>query len=218
MEIKKEKTMNTVRFATVGQAENEFQEAWNNPAYTQIEFVNGDLNAIFKSHYDTSDSVVFTRELLWEAEVKKAWDPKTYIPNVVKDGKSWGRMVLENGDGIFKRTYEQRQFANNQEYGTVLEEVYMNWRRKLITCLGIRELVDNEGQKLESSISQSLFHAQHSVQEEENCLMHVWRMVLLTKEIDQNFPRTSNMNSSMLPKFVEVYITNDLKKRVTYKG
>ena len=100
-------------------AEEEFEKAWKNTAYTQIQLEDVDINRVLKEHYRTSKPVNFTSTMLWDMEVKKAWDPKSYIPYVVREGKSWGKKRLENGDDMFARSSEQKQWLKQDIYEDV---------------------------------------------------------------------------------------------------
>ena len=77
--------------------EEAFEQAWNNPEYTQITLDDVNINETIIKHYNTPIPIYFTRHMLWDMETKKAWDPKTYIPYVVKEGNAWGKEILKNG-------------------------------------------------------------------------------------------------------------------------
>ena len=106
-------------------AKEEFDEAWNNPAHTPIEPDPVDVNALLRKHYSTSEPLRLTKPMLWDAEAKKAWDPMTYIPRVVREGESWGRKPLENGEECFLRASQQLAWRTDVD-GKVLEEVYLS--------------------------------------------------------------------------------------------
>ncbi len=104
-------------------AREEFDKAWHNPDHTLIELEPVDVNALLQKYYSTSEPLRLTKPMLWDAEAKKAWDPRTYIPGVVREGKSWGRKPLENEEECFLRASQQRAWRTDF-YGQVLEEVY----------------------------------------------------------------------------------------------
>ncbi len=106
-------------------AKEEFDEAWHNPAHTPIEPDPVDVNALLQKHYSTSEPLRLTKPMLRDAEAKKAWDPMTYIPRVVREGESWGRKPLENGEECFLRASQQRAWRTDVD-GQVLEEVYLS--------------------------------------------------------------------------------------------
>jgi hypothetical protein len=75
----------------------EFEAAWRNPKHTQFELQPVDVNKVVSERYTVSPSIRLTRSMVWDMELKKAWDPMTYIPYVVSRGRSWGRHFLEDG-------------------------------------------------------------------------------------------------------------------------
>jgi len=76
--------------ASLSQAIEEFDRAWRHPQHTPIELEPLDVNALLQQDYVLSEPVRLTRSLLWDAEAKKVWDPRSYIPHVVREGQSWG--------------------------------------------------------------------------------------------------------------------------------
>lgn len=203
----------------VEEAEKAFELAWNNPSYTQIKLDDIDINATLFKYYETPVPIDFTREMLWDMESKKAWDPKTYIPYVVKEGQSWGREILANGDEIFVRSSQQKQWLNRDIYGEVFEEVYLNHREQRATFLGTQCLKDSSNETLYLKNDQPLFHIQHGVEGEENNPVNVWRIVHLTDAKDQSLIehfKTLN-NPKAVPGFVEIYIEKDLQIPLSHK-
>ncbi len=89
-------------------AREEFDKACNNPDHTLLETAPVEINDLLQTHYSTSEPVRLTKTMLWDAETKKAWDPMTCIPGVVREGSSWGRKPLENGEECFLRGSQQR--------------------------------------------------------------------------------------------------------------
>ena len=63
--------------------EGEFQRAWADPSNTQFELPPVDINRVLAEHYRTSEPLMFTRTMLWDMEVRKAWRPDRYILSVV---------------------------------------------------------------------------------------------------------------------------------------
>ncbi len=88
-------------------AREEFDQACKNSNHTLIEAAPVDVNALLQTYYSTSEPVRVTKTMLWDAEAKKAWDPMTYIPGVVRKGSSWGRKPLEDGEECFLRESQQ---------------------------------------------------------------------------------------------------------------
>lgn len=205
--------------ANMNYAEEVFEQAWNNPAYTQIKLDDVDINATLARYYETPIPVNFTRKMLWDMETKKAWDPKTYIPYVVRDGKSWGRELLENGDEVLVRSSQQKQWLNGEVYQEVFEEVYLNHKDQRATFLGTQNLKDSSGEYLYLKNYQPLFHVQHSVEGEETNPTNVWRIVHLTEGKDQKLIEHFKKfkNPTVLPGFVEIYIEKDLQIPLSHK-
>lgn len=205
--------------AHINYAEEIFEQAWNNPAYTQIKLDDVDINETLIRYYETPIPVNFTRQMLWDIETKKAWDPKTYISYVVRDGKSWERKILENGDEVFVRSSQQKQWLNGEVYEEVFEEVYLNHKAQRATFLGTQNLKDSSGDYLHLKNHQPLFHVQHSVEGKENNPINVWRIVHLTEGKDQklieHFKKLKD--STVLPGFVEIYIEKDLQIPLSHK-
>jgi hypothetical protein len=109
-------------------AQKEFDEAWQNPDYTQIELDPVDVNGVLEKHYSINEPLHFTKRMLWDMETKKAWDPRTYIPHVVREGRSWDRKTLKNGEECFMRSTQQLAWMTDA-YGQVLEEVFLQSQR-----------------------------------------------------------------------------------------
>ncbi len=55
--------------------EGEFQRAWADPSNTRLELARVDVNRVLAVHYRTSEPLTFTRTMLWDMEVRKAWSP-----------------------------------------------------------------------------------------------------------------------------------------------
>ena len=143
-------------------AKEEFDEAWHNPAHTPIEPDPVDVNALLRKHYSTSEALRLTKPMLWDAEAKKAWDPMTYIPRVVREGESWGRKPLENGEECFLRASQQRVWRTDVD-GKVLEEVYVSPKEQRVLFLGRAEFSRGDGPPLQAGSHQPLFHVEHAV-------------------------------------------------------
>lgn len=205
--------------ANMNYAEEVFEQAWNNPEYTQIKLDDVDINETLSRYYETLTPVNFTRQMLWDLETKKAWNPNVYIPYVLRDGKSWGREILANGDEAFVRSSYQKQWLNREVYEEVFEEVYLNHKDQIATFIGTQSLIDSSGEYLCLKNQQPIFHVQHSVEGEENNPINVWRIVHLTEGKDQQLiEHCNNLNDPrVLPGFVEVYIENDLQIPLSHK-
>lgn len=209
----------SVTMAYSNYAEEIFEQAWNNPEYTQIKLDDVDINETLSKYYETPIPVNFTRQMLWDTETKKAWDPKAYIPYVVREGKSWGGEILENGDEVFVRSSQQKQWLNSELYGEVFEEVYLNHKDQRATFFGVKKLNDSFDECLYCKNQQPLFHVQHSVEGNENSPVNVWRIVHLTEGKDQKLIEHFNnlKDPTVLPGFVEIYIEKDLQIPLFHK-
>jgi len=93
MEVEKKSEM-LISFAD---AVREFDQAWSNPAFTCFELPQLAVNRVLRDRYITKSPVQMSRSMVWDMELKKAWDPLSYIPYVVSEGYSWGRHYLEEG-------------------------------------------------------------------------------------------------------------------------
>ncbi len=94
-------------------AKEEFDKAWHDPKHTVFEPEPVDVNALLQEYYSTSKPLCLTKSMVWDAEVKKARDPGTYIPSVVRECESWGRKPLENGEECFMRASQQRAWKTD---------------------------------------------------------------------------------------------------------
>jgi hypothetical protein len=192
-------------------AEREFARAWLNPAYTQIELKPIDVNRVLQEAYALSQPLTFTRAMLWDVEVRKARNPQSYIPSVVQEGQIWNRRFLENGEEVFLRASQQRQWLSGQ-YGTVLEETHVNHDQQRVIFLGRAEFPGPTGASLRSDERQPLFHVEHAVGGTEAQPLNLWRIVHLTHARDRRLiDRFAALDDARaLPEFIELYIRRDL--------
>jgi len=192
-------------------AQEEFERAWRNPSHTQFELPALDVNKVLNERYSVSPSIRLTRSMVWDMEMKKAWDPSTYIPYVVSSGHSWGRHNLEDGCERFFRSSMQIAWIS-QVRGEVLEEVFINRTDRKIFFLGRSEMTNHKGERISADDYQPLFHVEHVAGGSESEPLNVWRIVFLTKNNDQRFtePFRQMMKAGLLPGFLEIYIELDL--------
>lgn len=193
-------------------AREEFNEACNNADSTLVETDPVDVNALLQMYYSASEPVRLTRTMLWDAEAKKAWDPMTYIPGVVREGSSWGRKPLGNGEEYFLR--ESQQFAWRTDiYGQVLEEVYLSPQEQSILFLGRAELLRDDGSPIQAGNHQPLFHVEHAVDGTNSRPENLWRIVHLTSKRDDILLKEHVAQTGApewLQKFVAIYVERDL--------
>jgi hypothetical protein len=196
----------------------EFEVAWENPNHTRFTLPAVQVNSVLAISYTTSSPIRLTRDMVWDMELQKAWDPATFIPYVVSAGKSWGRHRLHDGSERFFRASEQLGWIA-AERGTVLEEVSIDHAGYRILFLG-RESMEGDGGRLRASNFQPLFHVEHAAGGSVDDPLNLWRIVILTLERDERYtePFKEMAGHGLLPGFLEIYIERrfhcDLKRRV----
>jgi hypothetical protein len=198
-------------------AKEEFDKAWENPHHTPIELEPVDVNALLAKHYSTSEPLRLTRPMLWDAEAKKFWDPRTYIPGVVLEGKSWGRKTLEDGAECFLRASQQRAWQADAA-GQVLEEVYLSAKDQKALAFGRAGFLGGDGSPLRAGSHQPLFHVEHAVGGTDWRPLNLWRIVHLTAEKDDALIKRQLAqmgNAEWLRAFLAVYVGKDLRIRLT---
>jgi hypothetical protein len=201
--------------ASFSQAIEEFDGAWRHPQHTPIELEPLDVNAMLQRDYLLSEPVRLTRSLLWDAEEKKAWDPRRYIPHVVREGQSWGRRALTEGDQRFLRASQQRAWKGDA-YGQVLEEVYLSPGECRILFLGRAELLSEDGRTLRAGGHQPLFHVEHAVGGTDTQPLNLWRIVHLTPEKDDARARRQvTAMAEVLRQFIALYLERELGRKLT---
>ncbi len=205
-------------FKTCQDAQREFESCWRNLNYTPIELDDVDVNKTLL-HYVSEKPIHFTQQMLWDMEKKKAWNPGEYIPYVIRAGsaKAWNKHTdLNNGDEIFVRMSDQKQWTHPDIYETVYEEVYVNESEQLVTFLGVKIL---PGVSTELNPQQPLFHVQHGVGGTEDNPINTWRIVHLTKikgeQLISHFKKMNN--TTHLPGFILSYIEKDLHIPIRHK-
>jgi len=199
--------------------EGEFERAWADPSNTRFELSSVDVNRVLAEHYRTSEPLTFTRTMLWDMEVRKAWRPDRYIPSVVQEGSAgtWSKRSAAGGAESFLRSSQQRLWLKPTEYGLVLEQVYLDPSQQKVTFIGAAELYDGDGNVLRAGTRQPLFHVVHSVGGDESRPMNKWRIVHLTDKPEHNLVErfTRMANDVWLPEFIEIYIRSDLNIKLS---
>ena len=192
-------------------AEEEFNAAWRDRKHTQFELPAHDVNKILGERYVMTPSTRFTRTMLWDMEMKKAWDPATYISYVVSTSHSWGRHGLEEGCERFFRSSMQLGWIRSDR-GQVLEDVFINRTTRRIFFLGRPQMTTETGERIYASDFQPLFHVEHAAAGSEDAPLNVWRIVLLTERNDQRYTEPFKLmaKEGLLPGFLEIYIQRDL--------
>lgn len=197
------------------EAKEEFNQAWNNPNHTRIDLEGVDVNDILTKYYSASAPVRLTTPMLWDAEAKKFWDPKTYIPLVVREGRSWGRKALADGQECFLRASQQRAWKDENGSGQVLEEVYLSPRERTVVALGRAKFLGDDGAPFQAGDHQPLFHVEQSVGGTEARPLNRWRIVHLTTEKDDELAKRQMGTVKVLQDFVAIYVEKDLGIKLT---
>ena len=202
-----------MRFAT---AAEEFQTAWDDPAHTQFEMPPVDVNRVLRDRYRVAPPKRLTRSMIWDMELKKAWDPRTYIPYTVSEGGSWGRHKLQDGSERFSRSSVQRGWIT-PEQGRVLEDVYVGHAEQRIFFQGRATLTAEDGRQLLASDFQPLFNVEHGASGSDDEPLNLWRIVILTPSKDLRYiePFEKRVQAGLLPGFIEIYIEKDLRTHLS---
>ena len=207
----------SVSAASFSHALAEFETAWQNPTYTRFTLPAVHVNGVLANKYSSSAPVKITRDMVWDMELQKAWDPTTFIPYVVSGGKSWGRRRLNDGNEHFFRSSEQLGWIV-EERGTVLEEVFVDHAGQRVLFLG-RNSFQSDGETVKASSFQPLFHVEHAAGGSADEPLNLWRIVILTKGRDERYtePFKEMARQGLLPGFLEIYIERqfhcNLKRR-----
>jgi hypothetical protein len=204
LEIDRTKDMRVPAFSD---AEAEFNQAWDAPHNTRFELPAIDVNRVLRDRYTLTRPYRMTRTALWDMEVKKAWDPFTYIPYVVSEARSWGRHTLPDGSEHFLRASQQAAWIEETR-GQVLEEVFIDHDQRRIFFMGRAEF---PGEPFRAGDHQPLFHVEHAAGGGESAPLNMWRIVFLTAQEDKRLqePFRHMVAQGLLPGFVEIYIARD---------
>jgi hypothetical protein len=194
---------------------NEFENAWSNPRFTQIELPPVQVNRVLREKYTASRTVELSRSMVWDMETKKAWDPLTYIPYVVSEGGSWGRHPLASEIERWSRSSIQGSWLNVGR-GRVLEDVFVDHARQKVLFMG-RAQLPRENVVLQADAYQPLFHVEHAAGGTETDPLNLWRIVILTEQKDERYraPFDEMVRQGTLPGFLEIYIERELHVKLT---
>jgi hypothetical protein len=159
-----------------------------------------------------------SRAQLWDMELKKAWDPRTYIPYVVSEARSWNRRELDARTEHFLRSSIQIGWIA-ADRGLVLEEVFVDHGEQRILFMGRPQFTDGF-QQLQASAFQPLFHVEHAVGGYGDDPTNLWRIVVLTAGRDERYtePFKEMVRLGWLPGFVEIYVEQQFKCGLTRKA
>lgn len=212
--------MNTVRNAdhSFAAAAVEFESAWANPRNTRFELPAVDINKVLSDRYEAHKPVQLTRSMVWDMELKKSWDPATYIPYLISRSHSWGRYFLDDGNERFVRELTSQAWITNT-IGPVFEDVFVNHTEQKIFFLGQAELETETGETIRTNGFQPLFSVEHAIGGTEGNPLNLWRIVILTENTDQRFQRPFEemVKAGWLPGFLEIYIEKELHIKLRRK-
>ena len=202
------------------EARAEFEHAWDQPEHTRVEPHAVDVNQLLRQSYGVEEGFHLTGEMLWDAEVAKAWDPGVYIPGVVHAGQSWGRRTLPDGNPCFVRSSRQVAWKASTDPGVVLEEVYLDPAGRSVLFFGRSEWTGPDGLPVRAGAHQPLFHVEHAVAGSEEKPLNRWRIVHLTESqdpalIEQQLQRGS---ADWLLGFLATFIEQELGRKLRPLG
>jgi hypothetical protein len=200
-------------------ANQEFESAWGNPKYTRFELPAPDVNNVLSECYEVSKPVHLTGSMVWDMELKKAWNPASYIPYVVSHDHAWGRFSLDNNSEYFVREIEAKAWIIADTIGPVFEEVFISHKERRMVFLGRDKLTTESGENIRTNEYQPLFHVEHGVGGTEDEPTNTWRIVILTDNNDRRYhkPFEDMVKAGGLPGFLEIYINSDLNAQLTRK-
>jgi hypothetical protein len=193
------------------------EEAWGQAGTTTSELPAVDVNQVLADTYDGVD-FEFTRDMLWDMEVKKAAAPDVYIPTVVRAGSAEKFPSVRRGAvEDFTRVSEQRLWARPDRYETIIEHVRLDHAGQRAFFVGAAHYTAPDGREFVAGTGQPLFHVEHSVGGSARQPLNLWRIVHLTEQPD---PALTAVFDEMardrhLRVFVEVYIERDLGRKVS---
>jgi hypothetical protein len=195
---------------SVAEAAAAFEAAWSDPRKTALALPPIDVNRVLAEQYRLDRPTRMSAAQLWDMEVKKAWDPLTYIPYVVSEGGSWGAVDLPDGRR-HSRTSIQKAWLG-EERGWVLEDVFTDPAARRIIFLGRPRMTGQYGETLLADQHQPLFHVEHGVSGTEDEPVNTWRIVVLTEAPDPRYAAAFAKATAAggLPGFIEIYLTRDL--------
>jgi hypothetical protein len=203
---------------TFASARREYEQAWNDPAYTRFELPAVDVNKVLRDRYEMVPHKRLTRTMIWDMETKKAWDPLSFIPYVVSEGGSWGRHALNDGSSRFCRASVQKGWIR-PDSGHVLEDVYVSDAEQAIFFLGRERMIAADGSELRASEFQPIFHVFHGVGGTEDEPLNLWSIVLLTQRNEPRYqePFKQMVQAGLLPGFIEIHIERNLGVKLKRK-
>jgi hypothetical protein len=204
--------MTTVRS---GQSRREeFERAWADPRNTAADLPPVDVNQVLNDRYQLDRKLLYTREMLWDMEIRKASAPDVYIPSVVRPGSvgKWDSGVPNE----FTRASEQRLWLAPDQFGLIIEHVHLDHDKQSVYFIGASGYDTPDGRRLVADTRQPLFHVEHWVEGAEDRPVNRWRIVHLTERPDQAILGffAGMGQSPYLRDFIEVHIREVLGRRL----
>ena len=202
-------------------AEAAFDRAWSDPHHTPFEMSPLDVNRVVAASYVTSTPATMTAAQLWDNELKKAWDPTSYIPSAVRSRTTFGHRKLPDGAETFVRLTEQRMWRKPSEYGPVIELVVINRDKRRVTFLGALEARRDDGTLVRIEPAQPLFDVEHAVGGSETAPLNLWRIVHHTESRDERliewFARSFE-DRTRVPEYIAIYFQRELGIKLRPRG
>jgi hypothetical protein len=206
-------------FTSFEAARSAYREAWADPAHTRFELPPVNVNKVLRDRYRMEPQRLVTRTEIWDMEARKAWDPRTFIPYVVSEARSYGREKLADGSYRFCRASMQRGWIA-ERYGRVLEDTYVSDAEQAVFFMGRATMPGENGEELAASDLQPVFHVEHAAGGSEDEPLNIWSIVLLTETNDPRYeqPFKEMVRAGLLPGFIEIYIEKNLGMKLSRAG
>jgi hypothetical protein len=206
-------------FTSFEAARSAYREAWADPAHTRFELPPVNVNKVLRDRYRMAPQRLVTRTEIWDMEARKAWDPRTFIPYVVSEARSYGRETLADGSYRFCRASMQRGWIA-ERYGRVLEDTYVSDAEQAVFFMGRATMPGENGEELAAGTFQPVFHVEHAAGGSEDEPLNIWSIVLLTQTNDPRYeqPFKEMVRAGLLPGFIEIYIEKNLGMKLSRAG
>jgi hypothetical protein len=205
-------------FPSFEAARNAYRAAWANPAYTRFELPPLNVNKVLRDRYRMEPQRPVTRTEIWDMESRKAWDPRTFIPYVVSEARSYGREKLADGYRFCRASMQKGWIVDG--YGRVLEDTYISDAEQAVFFMGRERMPGENGEELATGALQPVFHVEHAAGGSEDEPLNIWSIVLLTQTNDPRYeePFRQMVKAGWLPGFIEIYIAQNLGVKLERAG
>jgi len=206
-------------FTSFEAARSAYRRAWANPACTRFELPPVNVNKALRDRYRMAPQRLVTRTEIWDMESRKAWDPRTFIPYVVSEARSYGRENFSDGSYRFCRASMQKGWIAPGE-GRILEDTYVSDAEQAVFFMGRARMPGEAGEELEAGTLQPVFHVEHAAGGSEDEPLNIWSIVLLTERNDPRYeePFKQMVQAGWLPGFIEIYIQQSLGVKLSRAG